>query len=264
MAGWKKPSHKTHSPLHPHRAGDWLHRGLRRRLCCLTRQTKKHPRSRQRHHNGDLINLYRVAANHPTELARIVGTFPPASRVHIIDSREILARPAGATDVLRAAHFLHLNKTSFAGSGTSLAITVAPDCKGFIGIEALIARIHTFHSRFNSVIIECQSYEKILTTYDHPRNFLFLDPPYGGNAVKNYPAWGEAELTAFRDRVIRLRGNWIVTLNDSPLNRSLWAGHDIDFCDTRSGSGNQRQPAIRKFGEMFIYSPNLRSKDAAA
>lgn len=209
--------------------------------------------------NGDLVNLYRVVANHPEELARVVGTFPPASRAQIAESREVLARSSGATDILRAAHFLHLNKTSFAGSGTSLAIAVAPDARAFMGTEALITRIRAFHARFNSVVIECQSYEKILETYDHPRNFLFLDPPYGGKAISNYAAWGEKELTEFKNRVTRLRGKWIVTLDDSSLNRSLWTGHDIHYHMTRSGAGNQRSSPSRKFGEMFIYSPGLRA-----
>lgn len=131
-----------------------------------------------------------------------------------------------------------------------------------MGTEALIARIRAFHARFDSVVIECQGYERILETYDHPRNFLFLDPPYGGKAINNYSAWGEVELTAFRDRVAKLRGKWIVTLDDSALNRKLWKGYDIDFHQTRSGAGNRRTSPEMKFGEMFIYSPGLRAAEA--
>lgn len=209
--------------------------------------------------NGDLVNLYRVVANHPEELVRVVSQFPPASREQIAVSKQVLARPAGATDILRAAHFLHLNKTSFAGSGTSLAVAVAPEGRAWMGTEALLERIRVFHRRFNSVVIECQSYERILETYDHPRNFVFLDPPYGGKSINNYAAWGEKELREFRDRVKGLRGKWIVTLDDSDLNRKLWKGCDIEFHQTASGAGNRRTSPGMKFGEMFIYSPGLRS-----
>lgn len=51
----------------------------------------------------------------------------------------------------------------------------------------------------------------------------------------------------------------IVTLDDSPLNRSLWKGHDIDHITTRNGSGNQALSPDRHFGELIIYSPGLRS-----
>ena len=213
--------------------------------------------------NGDLINLYRVAAHHPDELARILSKFPPASREHIAISREILEGRVGSTDVTRAAHFIHLNKTSFGGSGTSLAVVVNPASRAFMGTDALIDRIKAFHARFDTVVIERQSYERILATYDHPRNLFFLDPPYGVSNVKNYAGWGEEDLTEFRDRVVNLKGSWIVTLDDSPLNRELWKGHDIDFHVTRNGSGNQRLDSSRTFGEMFIYSPTLRSASGA-
>ena len=214
--------------------------------------------------NGDLINLYRVASLHADELCRVLETFPPASREQIACSRALLALPGGVTDVFRAAHFLHLNKTSFSGNGTSLAIAVKLDARAFIGTEALIERIRAFHGRFDSVVIENQPYERVLDTYDHPRNFIFLDPPYGVSNVKNYAGWGEKELTDFRDRVVELHGRWIVTLDDSPLNRALWAGYDIDFHSTRNGSGNQRLGATRSFGEIFFYAPGLRTACALA
>jgi DNA adenine methylase len=213
--------------------------------------------------NGDLVNLYRVAALHPEELVRCLGAFPPASREHIAISRAILANPVVTTDVMRAAHFLHLNKTSFAGSGTSVAVVVNPTGKPWIGTERMIERIREFHARFDTVVIECQSYERILETYDHPRNFIFLDPPYGGKAIQNYSPWGEPELRAFRDRVLKLRGQWIVSLDDSAFNRDLWAGHDIEFVTSASGTGNKRKTPNMKFGEMLVYSPGLREMTAA-
>lgn len=214
--------------------------------------------------NGDLINLYRIAAHHADELCRIIQTFPPASREWISHSRALLALPTGLTDILRAAHFLHLNKTSFSGGGTSLSIVVKPDARAFIGTAALVERIRAFHARFDSVVIEHQPYEKLLATYDHPQNFFFLDPPYSVSSVKNYAGWGESELTDFRDRVLQLRSPWIVTLDASALNRQLWAGHDIDFHTTRNSCGNQRLDPSRAFGEMFIHAPGLRPVRAMA
>jgi DNA adenine methylase len=58
--------------------------------------------------------------------------------------------------------------------------------------------------------------------------------------------------------VITLKSRWIVTLDDSPLNRSLWKGHDVDRIQTRNGSGNQGLDPGRHFGELIIYAPGLR------
>lgn len=214
--------------------------------------------------NNDLVNLYRVAANHAEELARIVATLPPASRTQIAHSRQLLATKGCLTDIYRAAIFLHLNKTSFSGNGSSLAVVVNPSSKAFIGTASLIDRIHAFQSRFDSVVIENVSYERLLETYDHPKNFIFLDPPYGVSNVRNYDGWNENDLTAFRNRVASLSGKWIVTLDDSALNRQLWVGHDVDFSNTRNMSGNLGQSPDRYFGEMFIYSPGLRPRSEVA
>jgi DNA adenine methylase len=137
--------------------------------------------------NGDLINLYRVAANHPDELARKLREMPPASRAQIDHTRQLLQTRGCLTDIQRAALFLHLNKTSFAGSGTSLAVVRNPAGRAFMGTESLIERVQAFHARFATVVIEQLDYVRLLKNYDHPDNFIFLDPPYGvSNIRKNF------------------------------------------------------------------------------
>ncbi len=189
--------------------------------------------------NGDLVTLYRVAANHPAELARKFRELP-GSRVQIDHSRQLLQTRGCLTDIQRAALFLHLNKRSFAGSGTSLAVARNPANRAFMGTESIIERIVQFQSRFDSVVIEHLDYKRLLKNYDHPKNFIFLDPPYGVSDISNYAGWDEAQLTEFRDRVEALQSRWIVTLDDSPLNRELWKRHDVDHLQTRNGSATRR------------------------
>lgn len=187
-----------------------------------------------------MINLYRCAANHPDELARKLRELPPASRAQIDQTRQLLQTKGCLTDIQRAALFLHLNKTSFAGT------------------ETLIERVRTFQDRFNAVVIEQLDYQRLLKFYDHPDNFIFLDPPYGVSNIRNYDGWTDEQLTGFRDRVITLKSRWIITLDDSPLNRSLWEGYVFDRITTRNGSGNQTLAPARHFGELIIHSPGLR------
>jgi DNA adenine methylase len=207
--------------------------------------------------NDDLVNLYRCAANHPDELARKFRELP-SSRVQIDHSRQLLKTRGCLTDIQRAAFFLHLNKRSFAGSGTSLAIARNPAGSAFMGTDSIIERIRQFHARFDGVVIEHLDYKRLLKTYDHPDNFIFLDPPYGVSDISNYDGWNEGQLIEFRDRVQALQSRWIVTLDDSPLNRSLWQDHDMDRLQTRNGSGNQAVGPVRHFGELIIYAPGLR------
>jgi hypothetical protein len=96
--------------------------------------------------NGDLVNLYRVAANHPDELVRKFLELP-GSREQIKHSRELLKTSGCLTDVQRAALFLHLNKRSFGGSGTTLAIARNPASSAFMDNAKIIERIHAFQRR---------------------------------------------------------------------------------------------------------------------
>jgi DNA adenine methylase len=80
--------------------------------------------------------------------------------------------------------------------------------------------------------------------------------------IKNYDGWSETDLTDFRDSVVRLKSRWLVTLDDSPLNRKLWQGHDIDYHTTRNGAVNQAN-GPKTFGELFIHSPGLRTPSKA-
>lgn len=63
----------------------------------------------------------------------------------------------------------------------------------------------------------------------------------------------------FQAAVLALSGSWIVTVDDSPFNRSLWAGFDVLHLVSRNGVGNQGKSPGRTFGEMVIYSPGLRT-----
>jgi DNA adenine methylase len=90
-----------------------------------------------------------------------------------------------------------------------------------------------------------------------------MDPPYLNADVKNYRGWTEIEMGQFHAAVVALVGRWIVTVDDSPLNRGLWKNHDCHFITSRNGCGNQALSPGRTFGEMIVYSPGLRQAAAA-
>ena len=207
--------------------------------------------------NGDIINLFRVANYHPDELSKEIQRLP-ASRQLLAHSVQLL-RTDALTDVQRAARFLYANKASFAGTGTSLAIARAPESRAFLGTEAIIERILAFSQRFDKVIIENLDYRRCLRLYDHPGNLFFLDPPYLDSKASNYRGWKQEEMQEFHDHVVALSGQWIVTVDDSLFNRQLWQGHDILFLTTANGATNKAKDPGKRFGEMIIYSPGVRT-----
>lgn len=211
--------------------------------------------------NSDIVTLYRVAKHHPEALAAEM-LLMPASRRYLVDCVALL-KTDGLTDIQRAAMFLHANKTSFCANGESFAVAKNPGTSPFISRDALIDRISEFARRMGRVAIENMDYRRLLKTYDHPGNLFFLDPPYLNAAIKNYRGWTEIEMGQFHAAVVALQGSWIVTVDDSPLNRSLWKNYDCHFITSRNGCGNQALAPNRTFGEMIIYSPGLREIAAA-
>jgi DNA adenine methylase len=210
--------------------------------------------------NSDLVTLYRVAKQHPDALVSEL-LLMPCSRQYLTESLQLM-KTGALTDLQRAALFIHANKTSFCASGTSFAVAKSPESSPFANRAALFDRIHMFALRMAQVAIENMDYRRLLQTYDHPGNLFFLDPPYLGADVSNYRGWTEIEMGHFQAAVLSLAGRWIVTVDDSPFNRSLWKGHDIHFVVSRNGVGNQAKAPGRTFGEMVIYSPGLRSAAA--
>jgi DNA adenine methylase len=206
--------------------------------------------------NSDLITLYRVAKYHPDALVSELQLMP-GSRQYLADCIGLM-KTGALTDLQRAAMFLHANKTSFCASGGSYAVAKNPGSSVFSNRDALYDRIGMFARRMSQVSIEHMDYRRLLSTYDHPGNLFFLDPPYLGADVSNYRGWTEIEMGQFQSAVLELSGRWIVTIDDSEFNRRLWSGHDTHFVVSRNGVGNQGKNPGRTFGEMVIYSRGLR------
>jgi DNA adenine methylase len=95
--------------------------------------------------------------------------------------------------------------------------------------------------RLDKVVVENVSYERCLALYDSPRSFFFIDPPYLGARADAYDGWGEAEITELAERVARLQGRWVVTLDDSPFNREVFKGYPIQSTESRNGKANVRK-----------------------
>lgn len=85
--------------------------------------------------------------------------------------------------------------------------------------------IDAYQERMKGTIIHNESYEKVLRKYDSPRTFFYLDPPYE-NSKTLYKATEKAEFDfpRLRDELARLKGKWLLSINDSKYIRDLFKG----------------------------------------
>jgi hypothetical protein len=59
-------------------------------------------------------------------------------------------------------------------------------------------------------------------------------------------------MTLLRDRVEALRGQWLLTVNDSPFTRRLFRRHRMEAVTTQNRAVNNAEQPGRRFGELII------------
>lgn len=197
--------------------------------------------------NGNLIALYRNLQFHlPALMSELNWLFASRQNLH-----DFVAQP-GLTELQRAARFLLVNRTSFGGNMNSFG--VAKTKGGGVGfnhgqVNKLLAAAN---ERLDGVVVENISYERLFKNYDSADTQFFIDPPYEEAANGAYAGWDKKQLTNFWREVGALKGNWIVTLNDSPFTRELFTGCRIIPVVTSNQAVNRRTHGKQTFGELII------------
>jgi DNA adenine methylase len=199
--------------------------------------------------NREIVALYRCAQFHLEALLQEME-WQIAARVNFKDFRENL----GLTDLQRAARFLLLNLTSFAGGGTSFGISKTRG--GGVGLDRnrIVERLTALRTRLNGVVVECLDWERCVRLYDSQETFLFLDPPYLNADIRAYAGWGEDEMRHLAEVLATLKGQWMLTVDGSKFCQKLFARWNCHLVETRNRSVNQRLVERATFPELFITS----------
>ncbi len=196
--------------------------------------------------NGELVALMRNAQRHPEALIEALG-WALLSRADFFDR---MAHP-GATEIERAATFLLRCRSSFGGGQTSFA--VAKRAGAGIDRESMARRVREFHARTNRVVVENLPWQRLLRNYDSEASFFFLDPPYVGESTGAYEGFGQPQMGELAAALRRLKGRWLLTVNDSPANRSLFSGCTIHPVATKNGKRKSVSGGTNAtFGELII------------
>jgi len=197
--------------------------------------------------NNDLVALYLCVQKHKDELIRYFESS--------ISSRFLLKlylADRGLTDIERSCRFLLRNRISFAANGRHYGFSRGKSGGGRFRREYVIGLIEECHKRLDNVGVENLTWQRCLDYYDSKETFFFLDPPYLHAAPVAYDGWQEDQMTEFRDRVDALKGKWMITVDDSEFNRSLWKHCQLRAVTTRNGCVNNRHAPEARFGELII------------
>jgi DNA adenine methylase len=195
--------------------------------------------------DGEIVNFFRICQAHHEELIRYFR-FALVSRKWFDLLKGI--DPATLTDIQRAARYLYLLKNCFASlvrNPTYHRNVVQPP--GF-NLERLPELIQNAHKRLERVQIECASYDEILTRFDRPTTLFYLDPPYFGRKLYRYN-FTTADFEKLAERLGKLRGKFVLSLNDVPEVRALFRRFHIRQVELHYTS---QKHAGRRYREVLI------------
>lgn len=155
-----------------------------------------------------LMNFFRVVKFHPEALIQELESMIPSRDLFLSLANE-LERPL-LTDIQRAAIFFYVQKLAFAGRFThsSLAVTKhsPPRFRGEMGRRL----IPIVKERLANVLLEQLDFRKLISLYDTPDTFFFVDPPYLNQ--KDYRHnFTEAEFQDLARILSSIKGKFLMT-----------------------------------------------------
>ncbi len=193
--------------------------------------------------NKDLITLYRVIKNHLEEFVRYLKW--------ILVAREEFARfkaenPETLTDIQRAVRFYYLLKAGYGAKVVGQTFNVGPTRPSSFNLLRIEEELSEAHLRLSRVYIENMHYQKLIERFDRPETFFYIDLPYYGNEDDyGEGIFGREDFVRLRDVLARLRGRFIVSINDVPEMRGLFKDYFVEEVTTNyKMPGAHRQKRI--------------------
>lgn len=180
--------------------------------------------------NGDLVNLYRVFKYHPEALLTEFST----QLISRDEFERLKATPSHLlTDIQRAARFYYLLRTCFGAKIENphffSHVERPPHLKMGEELKEFLTKIH---ERLQKVNIENRNFDVIIQKMDRPDTLFYLDPPYY-NCEKYYgkDIFSRDDFLKLRDILKNIKGKFILSLNDVPEVREIFA--DFNICSKK-------------------------------
>lgn len=192
--------------------------------------------------SGDVANLFRCMRAHPAALVEMTA-LQLQSRADF--DRQKREDPTTLTDLQRAARFVFLQKAGFGGRVSGRSFGFSPGRPASYRASQIKEDINAAARRLEGVVIEQLDWSAFIARYDRPGVLFYLDPPYFA-CEGDYGAdlFDRSAFAAMAEQLGRLKGRFILSLNDRPEVREIFAAFDIEAVDTHYGiAGSGAQPA---------------------
>lgn len=213
--------------------------------------------------NGDITNLFRILQRHYPQ-------FMDTLKFQITSRREFerlkASDPKTLTDLERAARFIYLQRLAFGGKASGQSFGVVTERGARFNLTKLAPLLEDVHERLAGVSIENLDWLEFIDRYDRPGTLFYLDPPYWG-CEDDYGKllFDRAQFAAIAERLARIKGKFILSINDVPEIRELFAAFSLTEVRLNySVSGGKGVPAKELIVGQFGVGTNLEQRDRSS
>ena len=196
----------------------------------------------------DVVNLFRLLQRHFPQLLDTLK-WQLSSRAEF--ERLAATDPDTLTDLERAARFLYLQLAGFGGMGKNFGTGVEAGAR--FDLTKLVPVLEDVHERLASVHIEQLPFDRCIARYDsRPGTLFYCDPPYWGHE-NDYGEgiFSRADFERLRDLLAGIQGRFVLSINDVPEIRELFAGFAIEEVQLNYRASGKVTPAR----ELIITGP---------
>lgn len=188
--------------------------------------------------NEDLVTLFRVLRDNLQGFYER-QVFLLASRAEYEAFRRRFRQRAWKDEVERAIGFYYLIKNSF-GSGILTGWGFGKTRPTHYRPE--LEFLERIRDRLRGVYIDCLDFGRLVRNYDSPETAFYCDPPYVVALGQRYYQVDFAEEDHHRLRQVlgSIQGRFILSYDDCPLVRDLWAAFTIEETRKVNYTLNQR------------------------
>lgn len=192
----------------------------------------------------ELINLFRMIKYHAPEIERMLE--------YEFTGRDIFEEYKKCTveyssEIHRAVRFLYLITQSFAGKGHHFGYGTTSKPSPQIYYKNVLDDLK---NRLRNTYVENLSFETIIDKYDREHTFFFADPPYYETTGYDHE-FGDKEHLILRDRLINLKGKFLLTINDHGVIRDWYKNFNVKEVEVNYSISKEFK-ARRKYKELII------------
>lgn len=117
-------------------------------------------------------------------------------------------------------------------------------------VTKLLPLLEDIRERLSGVTIEALDWRVFLDRYDRPGMLVYLDPPYDGTEhFYGRDAFVREDFVAIAERLQRMRGRFILSINDHPAVRAIFDGFAIEAVSTTYTAA---RAGASRVGELII------------